>query len=168
MNHHLPIMVALVASAVVAGCGESAKQDSQPGLPDSRRALDSDMMRAGLDPTDDRIVALVSWLEREGVTLESEGSGWWRLTKPKAPDGYNVVFSIRSFPAWASEQQMREALDINLAYILNAPAHLAMSYGSVKAATPDARPKSDDELPTLNGLPVTHAIQQLFKKYKAG
>jgi hypothetical protein len=165
MNHPLPIIVTSLITAVVGGCGESPTRDGRRQSPDSERRLDNATMRAGLDPTDDRIVAFVSWLRREGVTLESQGSGWWRLTQPRTPEKYQVVFSIRSFPEWASEQQMRTALDINLAYILNAPAHLAMSYGSTNAATPDAHPTSDDELPKLNGLPVTQAIQKLFKEY---
>jgi len=59
-----------------------------------------------------------------------------------------VVFSIRTFPTWALEEQMREALNVNLAYMLNAPANLAMSYGGINGTHPEAdMPKSDDELP---------------------
>ena len=165
MHHHLLVLTALLIS-IVGGCGKPSAKDARKHVAD--QPLDNATMHAGLDPTDKRIVALVSWLKRNGVTLESKGSGWWKLISPKTPDEYDVVFSIRSFPAWASETQMRKALDVNLAYILNAPAHLAMSYGGTNAATRDAHPKSKDELPKLNGLPVTQAIQQLFKKYKAG
>lgn len=169
MNHYLLVMTALLITTVCGGCGEPPTQDGGLQSHDSKQPLDNATINAGLDPTDKRIVALVSWLRRKGITLESEGSGWWKVTQPKTSDEYDVVFSIRSFPAWASEQQMRDALDINLAYVLNAPAHLAMSYGSFRGTTPDAKlPRSDDELPKLNGVPVTKAIEQLFTKHKAG
>jgi hypothetical protein len=152
------VAAGLVAT-VIAGCGPP-------------RPLDDATFNAGLDPNDKRIVALVSWLKHKGVTLEytgsAEGGGWWRVTEPKASDEYDVGFSIRTFPSWASEEQMREALDINLAYMLNAPAHLAMSYGGYHGKHADAKhPKSEDELPKVNGLPVTKAVEQWFKEYEA-
>jgi len=174
MNHHFLVMIMLLVITVVAGCGQPTAEDGRVQAGDSERPLDTATINAGLDPTDQRILALVSWFKRKGVTIEyieqAEGHGnWWRITQPKISGEYDVTFSIRTFPVWASEHQMRHAINsINLAYILNAPAHLAMSYGGFAAATPDAIPKSDDELPKLNGLPVTQAIQQLFKKYEAG
>jgi len=152
-------MAACLASAVLAGCGPP-------------RTLDQATFDAGLDPSDQRIVALVSWLKHKGVTLEfpadTESGGGWRVTEPKTSADYHVVFSIRSFPPWASEAQMREALDINLAYMLNAPAHLAMSYGGTVGKHPDAKgPASEDELPKVGGLPVTKAVEQWFKEYEA-
>ena len=159
MNCYSRILAACFVAAVLAGCAPP-------------RTLDDATFNAGLDPSDKRIVALVAWLKLKGITLEfptdAEGSGWWRVTEPKTPADYDVVFSIRSFPAWASEAQMREALDINLAYMLNAPAHLAMSYGGTVGKNPEAKgPASDDELPKVGGLPVTTAVEQWFKDYKA-
>lgn len=161
MNYVSLIMAAWLVLAVIAGCGPP-------------RSLDDATFNAGLDPTDKRIVALVSWLKHKGVTLEyaknAEGDGgWWRVTEPETSDEYDVVFSIRAFPSWASEEQMREALDINLAYMLNAPAHLAMSYGGFHGKHADAKhAESEDELPKVGGLPITKAVEQLFKEYKAG
>ncbi len=159
MNCYSRILAAGLVSAVLAGCGPP-------------RVLDDATFNAGLNPSDKRIVALVAWLKHKGVTVEytgsAEGGGRWRVTEPKTPADYDVVFSIRSFPAWASEKQMREALDINLAYMLNAPAHLAMSYGGTHGKNPEAKgPTSDDELPKVGGLPVTTAVEQWFKEYKA-
>ena len=152
-------MAACLVSVVLAGCGPP-------------RVLDDATFSAGLDPSDQRIVALVAWLKHKGVTLEfptnGESGGGWRVTEPKTSADYDVVFSIRSFPVWASEKQMREALDINLAYMLNAPTHLAMSYGGTVGKHPDAKgPASDDALPKVGGLPVTKAVEQWFKEYKA-
>jgi hypothetical protein len=157
MNCHSRILVACLLAALLAGCGPP-------------RVLDDATFNAGLDPRDQRIVALVAWLKHKGVTLEytgtAEGGGWWRLTEPKAPADYDVVFSIRSFPDWASEAQMHKALDINLAYMLNAPAHLAMSYGGTVGKHPEAKgPSADDELPKLGRLPVTKVVEQWFMEY---
>ncbi len=171
MNHHL-LMAAWLVTAVIAGCGASSPHDDRARTDVSERQLDDATFNAGLDPSDNRIVALVAWLKHKGVTLEytgsAEGGGWWRVTEPKTPPDYDVVFSIRSFPAWASEEQMREALDINLAYQLNATAHLAMSFGGCSGTQAEAElPKSDEALPKVKGLPVTKAVEQWFMEYKA-
>lgn len=159
MKYYSRIMAACLVSTVLGGCGPP-------------RTLDQATFDAGLDPSDKRIVALVAWLKHKGVTLEytgsAEGGGWWRLTEPKTSAEYDVVFSIRSFPSWASEAQMRAALDINLAYMLNARAHLAMSYGGTHGTHAESKlPKSDDELPKVGGLPVTKAVEKWFMEYKA-
>lgn len=172
MNYHIRIMAALLVMAVIAGCGQSYPHDERARTNVSGRELDDATFSAGLDPSDKRIIALVAWLKHKGVTLEytgsAEGGGWWRVTEPKTPADYDVVFSIRSFPIWASEAQMREALDINLAYQLNVLSHLAMSFGGCSGTQPEAElPKSDDVLPKVNGLPVTKAVEQWFMQYKA-
>ncbi len=133
--------------------------------------MDNATFEAGLDPRDERIQALVRWIKRQGITLDytkfPTGGGTWKVVQPKVSDEYQVVFSIRSFPSWASDEQMREALDVNLAYMLNAPAHLAMSYAGFQGTHPEARsPRSDDELPKVRGLPVSKAVEQLFREYK--
>ena len=134
--------------------------------------MDRATFEAGLNPNDKRIVALVSWLKHKGVTLEcarpDENHGWWRITQPKISEDYEVGFSIRAFPSWASEDQMREAIDdFSLAYMLNAPAHLAMSYAGYRGTRPESEtPKSEDELPKLDGLPIAKAVEKWFKEYK--
>ena len=172
MNFHLRILSTGLL-AVLAGCGWS-RADEDGGLAgDSARQLDPATPNAGRDPKDKRIVALVSWLKDKGVTLELRkadgGAIEWRVREPKTPADYDVVFIIRSFPASASEEQMRKAINVNLAYVLNAPARLAMSHGGVSGTHPAAKlPKSDDDLPRVNGLPVTKAVEKLFKEYKPG
>ena len=123
-------------------------------------------------PSDKRIVDFVAWLKRKGVTVESTTyggtDGWLKITEPKISGDYDVVFSIRSFPSEMSEEDMREAINVNLAYMLNAPAHLAMSYAGFHGKNPDSKfPESDDELPKVNGLPVTKAVEKWFMEYKA-
>ncbi len=112
--------------------------------------------------------SFVSWLKGKGITLSATSShGQWKVTNPKVSDAeYDVVFSIRSFPSWASNEQMRNAIQgINLAYVLNARAHPAMSYGTWTAADPASWAKSEDELPKVDGLPVTEAAQKYFRQY---
>ncbi len=91
MNCYSRILGPWLVAAVLVGCGPP-------------RVLDETTFNAGLDPSDRRIVALVAWLKHKGVTLEYTGSavggGWWKLTEPKTPADYDVVFSIRSFPSW--------------------------------------------------------------------
>ena len=165
-------MAAWLLTAAIAGCGLSHTGDRLPADV-SQRQLEWATVYDRVDPSDKRVVAFVSWLKRQGVTLEyaknAEGDGgWWRVTQPRISDEYNVTFSIASFPSSASEEQMREALDVNLAYQLNAPAHLAMSYAGFSGNHPDAvLPKSDDELPKVNSLPVTTAVEKLFMEYKS-
>jgi len=161
MGMQLRTITALFFTSVAVGCGHPSSQSEPPP--------DNATINAGLDPTDARIVALVSWLEDRGVTLEyTPAHGDWRVTHPKTPDGYDVTFSIRSFPEWASEEQMRKALDVNLAYMLNAPAHLAMSFAGGRAHQNAKIPKSEEELPKLDGLPITKAVEKLFKEYDPG
>ena len=167
MNYHLRILASCLLTAVLAGCGKSRPDDDRVPAAGSARQLDEATINAGYDPNDKRIVALVSWLKHKGVTLEYRDG--WRVTEPKTSDDYDVTFIIRSFPSWASDAQMREALDENLAYMLNAPAHLGMSYAGIRGTHPDAKlPKSDDELPKVNGLPMTKAVERWFMEYKPG
>ena len=121
-------------------------------------------------PPDKRIVDFVAWLKRKGVTVEctthggSQGS--LKIIEPTISGDYEVRFIIRSFPSYASEAEMREAIDVNLAYMLNAPAHLAMSYAGFHGKNADSTlSESDDELPKVNGMPVTKAVEKWFLEY---
>ena len=152
-------MAAGVVSVVLVACG--------PSEPSEEVSVNS-----GHDPNDKRTIAFVSWLKQKGVTLEyarNPGDGGpWRVTQPKISAEYDVVFSIRAFPSGAPEKQMRDALEVNLAYVLNAKAHLAMSYAGYQGRYPEAKlPASEDELPKVGGLPVSTAVEQWFKEYKA-
>ena len=57
----------------------------------------------------------------------SEEGGYWVVTDPKV-DGYDVTVAWRTWPATATEAEMRAELKtINLGFRLNAPARVAMS-----------------------------------------
>jgi len=171
-NQRLLIAVLLV-TAVFAGCGRSRPDHDRVQAEVSTRQIDNATFHAGRDPSDKRIVAFIAWLKRKGVTLEfvkyaEGGGGCWRIAQPQISNEYVVYFLIHSFPSWASEKQMREALDVNLAYMLNAPAQLAMSHACFSGKHPETKlPESDDELPKVNGLPVTKAVEGWFKEYTA-
>jgi hypothetical protein len=172
MNSRLLIMGLWLVTVVLGGCGQSRPYDDGQKAGVSGKPLDRATFEAGLDPNDKRIVAFVSWLKRKGVTLECSKNPavvGWRVAQPKSSEEYDVMFSIRTFPSWASEDQMREAIDdFSLAYMLNGPAHLAMSYGGYSGTRPEAElPKSEDELPKVDGLPITKAVEKWFKEYKA-
>jgi hypothetical protein len=169
MHYQLLIITVCFGIAGNTGCG-APRPEADAKVP--ARQLDDATFNAGLDPSDKRILAFVAWLKQKGVTLESDknaesGGGNWRLIQPPTSDEYVVSFSIRSFPSWTTEQEMRMALDVNLAYMLNAPEHLAMSHAMTRGTHPEAQlPTSDDELPKINGVPVTTAVEDLFKQYR--
>jgi hypothetical protein len=98
--------------------------------------LDLATINAGLDPGDHRIVSLVTYFGTHGIKLVHERGGWWHVTQPANPE-YDVIVSLRAFPESATAEQMQNALtQINLAYLLNAPAHLAMSHPGLRGAGP--------------------------------
>ena len=93
--------------------------------------LDNDTINAGLDPRDPRLLRLVAYFRANGVQLEYE-SGLWHAPA-YAWHGATVGVSLRTFPEWASTEEMREAISrINLAYALNPTAHIAMSYIGIR------------------------------------
>jgi hypothetical protein len=167
------IVTAWLVVVVVAGCGRTGPDHDRVQGDVSARQLDNATFNAGSDPTDKRIVAFVAWVKRKGVTLEfekhAEGDGGvWTIAQPHISEEYDVYFLIHGLPTWASEKQMREALDVNLAYMLNAPARLAMSHAVFTGKHPEAKlPQFDDELPKVNGLPVTKAVEGWFRGYVA-
>lgn len=169
MTCHLPIFTVCLMIAGLSGCSQLSRDDLQGEAP--VRQLDEATINVGLDPRDARIVAFVAWLKQKGVTLEyvenaEDNGGNWRFIKPQTSDDYLVAFSIRSLPPWASSEQMREALDINLKYMLNASEHLAMSHAMTSGTHPDAQlPKTDDELPKFHGVPVSKVVEELFGQY---
>jgi hypothetical protein len=98
--------------------------------------LDNTVLNAGLDPQNRQVRALVAHFDAHGVKLSHERDSWWRVTHPAVP-GFDVIVSLRSFPENASASQLQESLErINLAYVLNAGAHVAMSYPSLRGARP--------------------------------
>jgi len=167
------IIAIWLVTAVIAGCGRSRTGHHRVQGEVSARQIDNATFNAGRDPSDKRIVAFIEWLKRKGVALEfvkyAEGDGGcWRVAQPQISSEYEVYFLVHSFPSWASEKQMREALDVNLAYMLNAPAQLAMSHACFSGKHPEAKlPESNDELLHANDLPVTKAVERWFQEYAA-
>src|SRR5262245_35831790 len=103
----------LLAAAVVCGLTamETSAGDDKPS-----------------SPGDHRVKAVVAYLAQNGVKLESDGQGKWVITDPKG-DGYRVIVHMLTFPAAATAREMRHELSMhNLAYMLNAPSRVAMSY----------------------------------------
>jgi|SRR4026209_2720954 len=120
--------------------------------------LENATLNAGLDPRNPRILALVDYFEAHGVELVHDSAGWWRVTRP-APPEFDVIVSLRSFPP-ASAYQMRDALArINLAYLLNADARLAMSYPSLRGAPPGA-------IVDVRTRDLQARLERLFQAYR--
>lgn len=170
MNRSAFMVVALLLGAIVVSCDRS-----RPAAVPVPTGAEAEPMPINHDPTDRRIIAYVAWLNRNGVTLENvknddgAGSAEWKVVRPRNTDAYDVVFYLGSFPLGTPVKRMEASVkDTNLAYLLNAPAHLAMSHGGMRGNSSEAQlSRSDDALPTLNGLPVTKAVEQLFAKYRA-
>jgi hypothetical protein len=135
------------ALAAAVGCGlmtmEAWGRDDKPPAPD-----------------DAPIKAVVAHFAKNGVKLEPDERGWWVVADPKG-DGYQVDVHLRTFPAGATEQEMRDELKkINLAYLLNAPARVAMSHPGLRVTDATKKP------PRLDQLPVAAKLEKLFKDYR--
>jgi hypothetical protein len=77
-----------------------------------------------------------------------------------------MVVHIRSFPAAATEARMREALNnISLAYMLNAPARLAMSYAHYQGSNRDPGRESRGNELENNRNRFGSRLEQLFLRY---
>lgn len=132
-----------VALAVAFGCGLTAVSAG-----DDKSSTSDDAA----------IQAVVAHFAKNGVKLEKEGN-WWVVTDPKG-DGYDVIVAWRTFPAKATEEEMRTVLKtINLAFNLNAPARVAMSVPGLQATDPAKRS------PELAQVPVVAKLEKLFKEY---
>lgn len=131
MRYHR-LLLTVVTVVAASGCG-TATGEFRPKDP-----LDLDVVNAGLDPTDKRILAFVAYCGTRGVRLVHAEKSEWLLVDAIVPN-LDVYVSVRSFPASANEEQMLWALaSISLACRLNARSHLAMSYlyGHSRNVTP--------------------------------
>ena len=103
----------------------------------------------------EEIKDFVAYAEKNGVKMERGEGNWWVVAKG---DGWEVVVSLKSFPAGTTEKEMRETLmTINLAHMLNAPTRLAMSRPSMRISDPAKKPK--------DGNPAGAKLEKLFKNY---
>jgi hypothetical protein len=106
------------------------------------------------------IKSFLAYLERNEIKLAPDPDGGWMVTDPKA-DGYRVIVYFRTFPEGTSEKDMRKALGmINLAFMLNAPSRLAMSYPGLRVPDP-TKP-----IPKLDQIPAAVKLEKLFKDYR--
>jgi hypothetical protein len=113
-----------------------------------------------LIPDDAPIKAIVAHFAKNGIKLQRDERDWWVVVDPKA-DGYEVVLHLRTFPVGTTEKEMRDFLRrINLAYMLNAPARVAMSYPGARVTDPEKKP------PKREDLPVAVKLERLFKEYR--
>ena len=108
----------------------------------------------------------ITYLRGDGIVAERDLSSWtdcWRVIHPATKD-YSVEFVLIFFPTEATAEQMHnELLRISLATMLNAPAHVAMSYPFYRA------PKVPDSgLPNAEQNPTCNRIRDLFNHYKRG
>ena len=137
-----------VVLAAAVGCGlttmETSGGDAKPP------ALD-----------DASIKAVVAHFAKNEIKLEKEKEGkYWVVTDPKG-DRYDVIVAWRTFPAKATEEEMQAELKkINLAFMLNAPARVAMSIPGLRAAGPAKK------LPKLDQVPVVAKLEKFFKEYQ--
>jgi len=133
--------------AIAAGCGLAmAAANGGEGKPN------------GQDEA--AIKEFVSYLAKNGVKLQKDKSGWWAVEDEKA-DCYRVIVSLKTFPPSATDKEMQAALrQINLAYMLNAPSHLAMSHPGLQIIDPMNQP------PKLDQIPVAAKLKKLFTEYR--
>ena len=111
----------------------------------------------GWDPSDRRVLALVAYFKRHGVTLVNNDADRWRVVEPEPPEGHDVTVSIKTFPKNATEAQMQFALmEINIHYDLNVPAHLATCFAALGGKS--GRPEAPS--PALR-----KRLQELFERY---
>ena len=144
----------------------SRTQVTDAGLLAIRQALprarvEFDPMARG-DPDGER--EFITYLRGHGIEAERDLSGWsdsWRVIRPATKD-YSVAFALIFFATEVTAEQMHnELLRINLGMMLNAPAHLAMSFPSYTA------PKEPDSgWPNAEKDPTCNRIKDLFKHYK--
>jgi len=148
----MPALTLLLGFLLVAG--SLGCEDPRQETP-----LDNATLNAGLDPKNPHILALVDYFEAQGVEMVHDSGGWWRVTRP-APLEFDVIVSLRSFPDRVSAYQMRDALArVNMAYLLNADARVAMSYPGLRAARPGA-------IPDVRIGDLQRSLERLFQEYR--
>lgn len=111
-------------------------------------------------PDDAPIKAVLAHFADNGIKMRKDDGNWWVVADPKG-DGYEVIVAFRTFPANATEAQMWDELKpISLAFLLNAPARVAMSCAGLRSLDLVKRP------PKLDQVPVVAKLEKLFKEYR--
>jgi hypothetical protein len=141
------------------GVTDAGLIDIRGALPNAR--VEYDRMARG-DPAGEG--DFIAYLRRNGIEAERDltsGSDCWRVVRPATED-YSVTFVLIFFPTGATEPQMdEEVLKISLATMLNAPAHVAMSYPFTRAAKPP-----DSGFPDAEQDPTCKRLTELFQRYE--
>jgi hypothetical protein len=137
-------MAIALAAALVSGLVALGSDADKPKPP-------PDLLPTG----DKQVAAIVAYFAKNGIKLKGGV-----VIDPKS-EGYKVVVRFKAFPEGTTEAQMRDHLAmINLAYMLNVPARVAMSYPSLESTDPNVK------LPKLDELPVAKKLQRLFAEYR--
>jgi hypothetical protein len=137
-----------------AGCHASAKQTDH-----LFRSYGEQI--PGADPSPD----FLAYLKRAGIALERAPgrSGQWRVAGRPPEQHYEVVVDFKTFPPGMTPSQMEtELLQTNLAFQLNAPARLAMSFPGLQGLPGEDR----KDMPDADTLPVCKELERLFKSYR--
>lgn len=101
--------------------------------------------------------AFVRHLATRGIHLVKQEHDRWSVRPPNAT--YEVIVSIRAYPQTATAEEIRKELErINLAYMLNEPAQLAMSYPGARGEMPKGTRLDDVEL--------ARKLTQAFREYR--
>ncbi|MFT3882589.1 MAG: hypothetical protein QM703_23415 [Gemmatales bacterium] len=115
------------------------------------------------DKPDPQIQAVVDYFAKHGFKMEKAKEGGWDLIDPKY-DGWYINVYFKSFPANKSEEAIKkELMQINLAFMLNNPAKLAMSYPGLHGDAP-GEPKF--KAPDLKKLGIYDKMIKLFMDYR--
>ncbi len=147
----MPALTLLLALLIAGSLGCEGPRQEAP--------LDNASLDAGVDPKNPRVLRLVDYFEAQGIQLVPDTGGWWRVTRPVTPD-LDVIVSLRSFPENASAYQLGDALTrINLAYLLNPDARVAMSYPGLRGARPGA-------ITDLRIRDLQTRLERLFQEYR--
>jgi hypothetical protein len=140
--------------AECAGCHASAKQTDYLFRSYGEQVSDA-------DPSPD----FLAHLKQAGIVLEKAPgrSGQWRVAGRPPGQHYEVVVDFKTFPPSMTASQMEtELLQTNLAFQLNAPARLAMSFPGLQGLPGEDR----RDMPDADTVPVCKELQRLFKSYR--
>lgn len=116
------------------------------------------------DKPDPAIEAIVKHFAKHGFKMEKDKEYWgWIVTDPKFP-GYYIIVNFKSFYTNATEEEMNKKLaQINLAHLLNAKAHLAMSIPGLRGDKPG---EIKEKAPDLKKLGIEDKMIKIFKDYR--
>ncbi len=137
-----------------------------PGLP-----RPTDRLRLNTtDFTDRRLTTFAEYCRDQGVTIRHRERGYWRVIKPQI-QGYELEFALGTFPNSAAEDEMRRSLQvINLAFSLNAEAHIAMSFPGLQGVPADIYESDPDAIREITEseeyIALVARVADLFLEYQ--